>query len=135
MHRVLVVLAVLFGLCTSAHAERIAIWVHARESRGDGAFKYYATIIDHARDLSNLCFVTWRYAPPTQPLQFQCRKLKYRNLLGATSNITSVFLPTPTSQPANQVVWEADQNTGAVQVCVMAIANPEEPCLLLKLSE
>jgi hypothetical protein len=134
MIRPLFAIAIIFWFCNSSCAEGIAIIAQNQINPGDGTTNYLATIIDHNLNVSNMCTVTYRWRPP-KSLQFRCQKVKYKNLLPDGANISTVSQPHPPGPGlgGNLVIWEVDQNTGAVQFCVIDAANPEEPCILLKL--
>jgi hypothetical protein len=127
------VFAMAFVLLTfnSAYAERISIGQLAYRVNNE-AITYFAIIIDHSLDIANKCAARHYPGRPT-PVEVVCVKLKYHSQLPAGANTTSVFMPLLPSAVSVAGVWEADQNSGAVQFCVFAIPDPLDPCTLAHL--
>ena len=128
------VFAMAFVLLTfnSAYAERISIGQLTYRGNQE-AVTYFAIIIDHSLDIVNQCAAHLYPGRPT-PVEVACVKLKYHSQLPAGANTTSVFIPLlPYAVAGHAGVWEADQNSGAVQFCAFAIPDPLDPCTLVHL--
>ena len=140
MWKTLWVAAFALLICEPACAERISIVNPVVTLQRDGRYLFQAVIIDHTLDLSNNCNITVRFKSPSQPMTVQCVKNKYQSRLPAGANITTVsttvsaLSPLPPGLGYFSAVWEADQERGTIQFCMIDAPNPIDDCVLVDLS-
>jgi hypothetical protein len=127
----------LFGFCNPSYAERVVISFLAWTDDHKGTVEYQAAVIDHVLGVANFCTAAFQQTPPRLTAAF-CRKVAYHSTLPAGPNVSSFRFPYTQALAATSptfVVWEADQNTGAVQACILEIPPPSQPCVSVKIEQ
>jgi hypothetical protein len=132
--RFVITTAMMLALCSSSYAERISIFAGRSGLACNGhCVQAPAVIIDHKLNFANRCTLQIDQNP--RKIITFCENRTYQSMLPADAEISSSFTPEHPAaiNPHEAYLWEADQNAGDVQVCVIGFFPATQSCTILKL--